>query len=163
MDAFLELTVEGSANTEMLGRKLGRFMTPGQLITLNGELGAGKTTFVKGIAAGLGVPKEIVVCSPSYTLVNEYEGRIPLFHFDLYRLEGAGDIDELGYDEYLEGEGLSVMEWSDIAPQLLPPHYLDVRIEILSDSERAFSFRGHGREYEKIVERLKTSQETASN
>ncbi len=163
MDALYQLTVKDPVNTELLGKTLGRFMAPGQVITLNGELGAGKTTFVKGIASGLGVPKEVVVCSPSYTLVNEYEGRIPLFHFDLYRLEGAKDIHELGYDEYLEGEGVSVMEWSDIAPEILPPYYLDVRIAIVSESERAFSFRGHGGDYEKIVGRLKSSPETASN
>ena len=130
---------------------------------MNGELGAGKTTFVKGLAAGLGVPDEAAVCSPSYTLVNEYGGRIPLFHFDLYRLEGADDIHELGYEEYLEGEGVCVMEWSDIAPGLLPPRYLDIRIAIVSENERTFSLRGAGEEYGHILKRLAASGEKGLN
>jgi len=102
----------------------------------------------------MGVPSDVVVSSPSYTLVNEYEGRLPLYHFDLYRLEGAHDIFDLGYDEYLEGEGVSLVEWADIAPELLPKEHLEIRIEILGDDERKMIIKARGKNYERILDRL---------
>lgn len=154
MQPSLDFILKDVEKTISLGEKLGTFLQRGQVIALIGELGAGKTTLVKAIAHGLGVPDDVIVSSPSYTLVNEYEGRFPLYHFDLYRLEGANDIHDLGYDEYLEGEGVSLIEWADIAPELLPKEHLEIRIEILGDDERRINLKATGRDYEKILDRL---------
>lgn len=154
MHTSLEFILKDVEETVVLGEKLGTFVQRGQVIGLIGELGAGKTTLVKAIAHGLGVNDDVIVSSPSYTLVNEYDGRFPLYHFDLYRLEGAHDIHDLGYDEYLEGEGVSLIEWADIAPELLPKEHLEIRIEIISDNERKMILQAKGKDSERILERL---------
>lgn len=136
-------------------------MLAGDVIALSGELGAGKTTLVKAMASGVGIPSDDVN-SPSYTLVNEYYGRIPLYHFDLYRLEGADDVDDLGFEEYMEGDGLAVIEWADVAPQILPPEYLQIRLSISGDEEREIKVKGVGNRYARIVERLKDKLENTS-
>ena len=158
MEPSSEFTSNDPESTITLGKKLGSFMQRGQIIALSGELGAGKTTLVKAIALGAGIPGDVVVSSPSYTLVNEYYGKMPVYHFDLYRLEGADDIHELGYDEYLEGEGLSLVEWADIAPELLPKEHLKIHITIRSEESRTISLMPLGKQYERIVERLKAQQ-----
>ena len=154
MEASFALVLKDPEAAMVFGRTLGRFMSRGGVIALIGELGAGKTTIVKAIAAGLGVPSDVVVCSPSYTLVNEYEGRIPLYHFDLYRLEDSKDVHELGYDEYIEGDGLCVIEWADVAPEVLPGERIEIRIEIIGDKERRVLVTGKGERYAGIVQRL---------
>lgn len=154
MEASFDLTLKDLEATISFGKTLGRFMGRGQVLALTGELGAGKTTLVKAIALGVGVAGNDV-CSPSYTLVNEYEGRIPLYHFDLYRLEGAEDVSDLGFEEYLEGDGLCVIEWADIAPEILPEDYMKIRIEVAGEAERKFLVSGRGGVYSGIVERLK--------
>ena len=138
----------------VFGKKLGATMKAGEVIALCGELGAGKTTLVQAIATGLGISNDVVVCSPSYTLVNEYDGRIPLFHFDLYRLEEAKDINELGFEEYFEGDGLSIIEWADVAPHLLPPDHLKININIIGDDEREIELRSLGQRYKRVVDRI---------
>ena len=145
--------------TLLIGKKLGGYMRPGGVIALIGELGAGKTTLVQAIAGGLGISSDAIVCSPSYTLVNEYDGRIPLYHFDFYRLEGADDIDELGFDEYMEGDGVCVVEWADVAPGILPEEHLEIRISITGDETRTLDITGKGERYKVIVERLKNNVE----
>ena len=132
------------------------------MVAFYGELGAGKTALIKAIAAGLDVPSSDV-CSPSYTLVNEYQGRIPIYHFDLYRLEGAKDIHDLGYEEYLKGDGISVIEWAGIAPELLTEKRLDIRMEITGDSERRLLLTAYGEKYSSILDELKEYWEGASN
>ena len=154
MHPSLDFILKDVEETKTLGEKIGNSMKSGHVVALIGELGAGKTTLTKAIAHGMGVPSDVVVSSPSYTLVNEYEGRLPLYHFDLYRLEGAHDIFDLGYDEYLEGEGVSLVEWADIAPELLPKEHLEIRIEILGDDERKMIIKARGKNYERILDRL---------
>lgn len=154
MSKQISIRAKNLSHTVAFGKKLGAAMKAGDVISLCGELGAGKTTLVKAIATGLGIPDNIVVCSPSYTLVNEYEGKIPLFHFDFYRLEGAADIGDLGFEEYFEGNGLSIIEWAEIAPHLLPPNHLKISIEIISEDEREIEVKSQSLEYERIIEKL---------
>jgi tRNA threonylcarbamoyladenosine biosynthesis protein TsaE len=139
--------------TVVFGRSLGALLEKGMVVALNGELGAGKTTLVKAIAAELGIPREDVR-SPSYTLINEYEGRLPVYHFDLYRLIDSSELYDLGYDEYLEGEGISIVEWADAIPDALPEEYLSIKIEIVSDDEREFTVTVAGKRYETLLAEL---------
>ena len=144
-----------AGETAAFGRSLGALLEKGMVIALNGELGAGKTTLVKAVATGLGILEEDV-CSPSYTLINEYEGRLPVYHFDLYRLTDSSELYELGYDDYLEGEGISIIEWADAVPDALPGEYLSIKIDIVSDDERCFTVTAAGKRYETLVAELKT-------
>ena len=139
--------------TVVFGRSLGALLEKGMVVALNGELGAGKTTLVKAIAAELGIPREDVR-SPSYTLINEYEGRLPVYHFDLYRLIDSSELYDLGYDEYLEGEGISIVEWADAIADALPSEYLSIKIEIVSDNERGFTITAAGKRYETLLAEL---------
>ena len=107
----------------------------GDVVALEGDLGAGKTHFVKGLALGLGSNADVT--SPTFTLIHEYGGgRVPLFHFDLYRLDEAGEVRRIGFDEYLEADGVCVIEWADKFPELLPPETRRVRIRLLQNDER---------------------------
>jgi tRNA threonylcarbamoyladenosine biosynthesis protein TsaE len=106
------------AETRALGVRLGRLLAPSAVLLLTGDLGAGKTCFVQGLARGLEVPEDEPVTSPSYTLLNIHEGRLPLYHFDLYRLSRGDDLLDLGFDEYLQGGGVTVIEWADRIPAM---------------------------------------------
>ncbi len=139
--------------TGVFGQNLGALLEKGMIVALNGELGAGKTTLVKAIAAKLGIPEQDVR-SPSYTLINEYEGRLPVYHFDLYRLTDSSELYDLGYDEYLEGSGISIVEWADAIPDALPEEYLSIKIEIVSDEKRKFSITAAGKRYETLLAEL---------
>ena len=147
-----------TGETTSFGRSLGTMLEKGMVLALSGELGAGKTTLVKAIATGLDILEEDV-CSPSYTLINEYEGRLPVYHFDLYRLTDSSELYELGYDDYLEGEGISIVEWADAVSDALPGEYLSIRIEIISDDERYFTVTAAGKRYEALVAQLKGQEE----
>lgn len=156
MSSSLVFTSESAKRTSNFGLILGRSLQRGQVVALKGELGAGKTTLIKAICKGAGIPDDVIVCSPSYTLINEYEGEIPVYHFDLYRLEGAKDIHELGYDEYLEGDGLSLIEWADIAPEILPSEHLAIKIEITGQNEREITLTARGGAYEKCLSKMES-------
>lgn len=129
--------VGGPEETRRLGEALGRAASPGDLIGLVGDLGAGKTLLVQAVARGLAVPADVPVVSPTFTLVNEYEGgRAPLYHADLYRIERERELDELGLDEMCRlGEGVVVIEWSDRF-DVLPRDHVGVRFEVTGDSTR---------------------------
>lgn len=122
-----------------VGRKFGESLCPSDVVALIGPLGAGKTVFVKGMALALGV-RDLVV-SPSYTLIHEYEGRIPLFHFDLYRLSGCGEVEDLGYEEYFSSEGVCVVEWADVCRNIFSPDHYCVRITPEEADERRIVIR----------------------
>jgi tRNA threonylcarbamoyladenosine biosynthesis protein TsaE len=113
------------SETEALGRALGETLAPGTVLALYGGLGAGKTAFVRGVAQGLKCAAR--VSSPTFTVVNEYPGNIPLFHFDMYRLQSADELFELGWDEYLERGGVTAVEWSERVADCLPPEAVSVR------------------------------------
>jgi len=128
--------------TIRLGQRLGARLQEGDVVALAGELGSGKTWFTKGLALGLGVLPEEVVTSPSFALMNAYEGRCTLFHMDAYRLGTASDFLDAGLDEYLHGNGVTVMEWADRWPELLPEKHLEVRIKILDEHFREITLSG---------------------
>jgi len=125
----------------------------GDIIALAGELGAGKTTLVRGMAQGMGIEGKEVV-SPSFTLVNEYEGPLPLFHLDLYRLEDEQELLGIDYDEYIRGDGVAVIEWADRIPQAVPRESLWIRLRYLDAELREIVFQAQGDRYEKIIEEL---------
>jgi tRNA threonylcarbamoyladenosine biosynthesis protein TsaE len=109
----LTVETESAEETARLGMLLGRLIEKPVLIRLAGDLGAGKTCFAQGVARGLDIPEDEPVTSPSYTLMNQYSGRLPLYHFDLYRLTGADDLEDLGFSDYLDADGVTVVEWGD--------------------------------------------------
>jgi tRNA threonylcarbamoyladenosine biosynthesis protein TsaE len=113
--------------TRSLGEQLGRQLVPGDVVALVGDLGSGKTCLIQGICRGLGV--RAVVNSPSYTIVNEYTGRCPVYHLDFYRLRGRDDLLALGYEEYFYGDGICLIEWAERAVDLLPPQRVEVHLE----------------------------------
>lgn len=116
----------GPEETHGLGIKIGKALQPGIVVALIGDLGAGKTTLAKGIARGLDV--ESLVHSPTFTLIHEHEGRMPMYHFDLYRTERPEELDDLGYEDYFYGSGASVVEWAEKIEGLLPADRLEIRI-----------------------------------
>jgi tRNA threonylcarbamoyladenosine biosynthesis protein TsaE len=144
IEAARRVATESPLATRRLAARLGRVARPGDVVALVGDLGAGKTTFVIGLAAGLGVPHETRVQSPTFTLVNEYQGRLPLYHIDLYRIAEPGELDELGLHEYLGGAGLSAVEWFDRFPEVAPPNYLEVAFEPVGERGRRLTVTPHG-------------------
>ena len=131
------MTIITNSETETIreGEKLGRTLMPGAIIALFGELGAGKTAFTRGLAAGLGVSSSI--SSPTFTIVNEYPGKIPLFHFDMYRLESENELFDIGWDEYLERGGVCAVEWSEKVPHAFPPETITVKIKNPGNNTRS--------------------------
>ncbi len=128
-----------AAETEEAGASVARELNPGDVLAITGELGAGKTQFVKGVARGLG--SAAAVTSPTFTLVHEYSGgRLPLYHFDLYRLENAQALRAIGFDEYVFGNGVSVIEWADKFPAVIPPRSRWIRLQIASGKVRHLHF-----------------------
>ena len=114
--------------TYELGFKMGQSAKTGQVYTLVGDLGVGKTVFTKGLAAGLGI--EEPVSSPTFTIVQIYEeGRLPFYHFDVYRIGDVEEMDEIGYEDYIYGEGVSLIEWANLIEEILPEHYTEIKIE----------------------------------
>lgn len=127
-----------SEETCALGKSIGEMAGPGEVIALIGDLGTGKTVFTQGVAAGLGIREHI--CSPTFTIVQEYgTGRIPFFHFDVYRIGDISEMDEIGYDDHIYGKGLCLIEWADLIKEILPEHYTQVTIE--KDLEKGFDYR----------------------
>lgn len=145
------------AETIAFAKKLADFLMPGMTLLLFGDLGAGKTTFTKGIGAGLGVKR--IIKSPTYTIVREYmDGRLPLYHVDLYRLEES-EVADLALDEYFEGEGVSIVEWPSVSPEDLPEEVLEVSLKTDLDNlaNRIIEFKAKGSQYEDLLEKLFTN------
>jgi tRNA threonylcarbamoyladenosine biosynthesis protein TsaE len=140
--------------TRSLGTRLGELAMPGDLIFLSGNLGTGKTCLTQGIVWGLG-SREYAL-SPTFVLVREIHGRLPLYHIDLYRLDRIEEVSDLGLDDYFYGQGLCVIEWAEKGESVLPVEHLLVKIEYLGDSERKFEFLPCGKRYEKLLGRLKS-------
>jgi tRNA threonylcarbamoyladenosine biosynthesis protein TsaE len=141
---MIKVCTASEKETVEIGRMLGMLLAGGEVIALNGELGAGKTAFTKGIAMGLGISEYIT--SPTFALVNEYEGRVPLYHFDVYRINDEDELIEIGFEDYIYGNGVSVVEWSSLTPHIMPGTRVEVSIEKVSgDVEKrsiCFSFLG---------------------
>jgi tRNA threonylcarbamoyladenosine biosynthesis protein TsaE len=146
-----ELLISSVEETEQLARTIAGLLQPGDVLTLEGDLGAGKTTFTKGLAKGLGIQR--TVNSPTFTILKQYEdGRIPLNHMDVYRL--AGQEEDLGWDELFYGESITIIEWAHLIQDELPEERLDIRIERLSDPKRKFIFSPIGERYEKLCKEI---------
>src|SRR5262245_15692776 len=133
--ALVQIT-KTSAETERFAAKFAKGLKPGAVLLLTGELGSGKTTFVKGLAKGLGISQEILIHSPSFTLINEYPGKIPLYHVDLYRLEHMREIEELGLGDYFEMGGVVAVEWADRDERFWPSQAVKVHFKILPFHQR---------------------------
>ena len=135
--------------TKALGVYLGQRAGSGDVITCCGPLGAGKTTLVQGFAEGLGISSAVYVRSPTFTLVNEYQGAVPLYHFDFYRLANPDEVWALGFEEYIEAGGVVIVEWADKFPSLFPVSPLQIRIEIASapSERRAIQCTSHDNAY----------------
>ncbi|OEU60750.1 MAG: tRNA (N6-adenosine(37)-N6)-threonylcarbamoyltransferase complex ATPase TsaE [Desulfuromonadales bacterium C00003094] len=138
--------------TSQLGRCLGRLIEQPLVILLSGDLGAGKTCFSRGLARGLGVPEEEPIASPSYTLMNAYQGRLELYHFDLYRLAEPDDLLELGMEEYLPGAGVAVVEWADLFTGLAR-EYLAVHLSHQQADQRRIECRAVGAAAQILLQR----------
>ena len=140
--------------TRELGEALGRLLSPSSVVLLHGELGAGKTCFTQGLARGLEVAEDEPVTSPSYTLMNPYAGRVPLYHFDLYRLLSVEDLVDLGFEDYLHGAGVTVVEWADRFPELVLEG-LRVRLEHTADDVRRITLEADGEPYGQLLVSLR--------
>lgn len=140
--------------TEKIGKRLAATLWAGSIILLSGDLGVGKTVFARGVGRGLGIEEPIT--SPTYTLIHEYEGPLPLYHFDLYRLNSVEEMEDIGYEEYFYGDGVTLVEWPQrINNEILPAAYLIVEIlKIGNDDERRILFKSKGIKYEKLLKEL---------
>jgi tRNA threonylcarbamoyladenosine biosynthesis protein TsaE len=137
------------------GRRLGKLLEAGEIIALIGDLGSGKTCFVRGVTQGLDVSKDAWIRSPSFTLINEYHGRLPVYHIDLYRIETRDQLEGLNLREYLYSDGVSLIEWFDHLPAGEVDAYLEVRVAYVDGNRRQLTFSPHGPRYEEIVEGLR--------
>lgn len=132
------LETKSSEETEAIGKKLGEAAKAGQIYTLDGELGVGKTILTKGFAKGLGISEAI--SSPTFTIIQEYEeGRMPFYHFDVYRIGDVEEMEEIGYEEYFFGEGVCMIEWGSLIEEILPEETIRIRIE--KDLDKGFDYR----------------------
>ena len=156
----ISLTSRSPEDTQRLGGIIGELVQPGNVLLLTGNLGAGKTCLTQGIAAGLG--SQECAQSPSFVIMREYMGRLPLYHVDLYRLENSEEIADLGLDDYFYGKGLSVVEWAERALHLLPSQHLLVNIEYGRGNERNVSLTASDKRYQQIAEEIKKRYGEAS-
>ncbi|MEW6423499.1 MAG: tRNA (adenosine(37)-N6)-threonylcarbamoyltransferase complex ATPase subunit type 1 TsaE [Bacillota bacterium] len=148
------LKTSSAEETFLLGERLGALMEPGDVLCVSGELGAGKTVLAKGLARGLGITA--AVTSPTFTLINEYAGRLPFYHLDAYRLSNPAELADLGCEEYFYGAGVTLVEWAERVAEILPPERLDVRIENVAGEANARQIRllPRGERYRCLVEEL---------
>jgi len=152
---MMEIRTFSENETEKLGKKIGRLAWPGMIILLKGDLGTGKTVLTRGLARGLGIEEPIT--SPTYTLLHQYHGRLPLYHFDIYRLTAPEEMYDLGYEEFFYGQGVSVVEWPERMEDLRPDEYLEIIIEKNpghEGDERIIRIFPVGEDYKNIAKEL---------
>ena len=140
----INLTTVSPEETRNLGKKTGAAIESGIVIALSGDLGAGKTLFVQGLASGLDVPADHYVTSPSYTLINEYPGRFRLFHIDLYRINSENDFEDIGIHEILSGDEVAAVEWAERLKEAIPAEYLSIHFKIIDDQKRKIKITAYG-------------------
>lgn len=153
-----QLITKSAAETAMVGFKLGETLEAGDVICLTGGLGTGKTAFTGGIAGALGITGHIT--SPTFTIVNEYGGRLPLYHFDAYRISDPEEMFEIGFEEYLDGRGVVVVEWAELIKDILPLENIEVRLEKTNSEDpdkRRLTISFNGEKYSEYEGRLKSS------
>lgn len=143
----MEIVSKKAEDTEKLAKKIAQFLKPQDIILLDGDLGAGKTTFTKGLALGLGIKKNVK--SPTFTIVREYhEGRLPLYHMDVYRLEEADE--SIGFNDYFNKGGVTIIEWADIIKDSLPQERLVIKFKVIDEDTRVLVFIPYGEKYEEL-------------
>jgi tRNA threonylcarbamoyladenosine biosynthesis protein TsaE len=140
--------------TWRIGELLGRALGPGDTVCLYGDLGAGKTNFSYGIALGLEVDARYIT-SPTFSFVNEYKGRAPFYHIDLYRIKDPDELENIGFEDYIGGAGVTVIEWADRADEALPAERLSVYLSYVDDESREIGFLAEGERYKKLLEELR--------
>jgi tRNA threonylcarbamoyladenosine biosynthesis protein TsaE len=140
--------------TWQIGEKLGSRLGPGDTICLYGDLGSGKTNFAYGIAQGLGVQEQYIT-SPTFTFVNEYQGSVPFYHIDLYRLKDSGELENIGFGEYIDSDGVTVIEWAEKADEELPKDCLSVYLAYVDEKSREIGFVAEGDRSMRLLEELK--------
>jgi len=150
---MLKLVTHSPEETQAFGRRCGELSKPGDIFLLTGELGAGKTCLTQGIAFGLGI-KEYAL-SPTFVIMRQLKGRLPLYHIDLYRLDRLEETADLGLDDYLYGDGVSVVEWAEKALSLMPAEHLLIQIDYVDGSERLLKLKTEGKRYQDLVRELK--------
>ncbi|MFH0728492.1 MAG: tRNA (adenosine(37)-N6)-threonylcarbamoyltransferase complex ATPase subunit type 1 TsaE [Pseudomonadota bacterium] len=149
-----ETLTRSPAGTHALGRKIGKALSTGMVITLTGDLGSGKTAFVQGLARGLGVPDDYYITSPTYTIINEYPGRYPLFHLDLYRISDARSVEDIGLLDLLHLENVVAIEWPEIILPELPRDFIALHFEILNRTTRKISIYTYGLNGKSVIQKL---------
>lgn len=159
-----EMTIEltGESETQKLGRALGEAAQPGLVVALVGNLGAGKTRFTQAAAEGLDIPRE-AVNSPTFVLIHEYEGRLPVYHFDTYRLADVDEFLELGADEYLSSDGVCFIEWADRMEEVLPRDRLTITFAITGESTRCVRLAAGGPVSQSVLEDLRPGRPSDSH
>ncbi len=151
----MNVIVKSPEETQRLGGQLGKLLRPGDIVSLEGTLGTGKTYFTKGIGESLDIDEKLIT-SPTFKLINQYDGIYPLYHFDVYRIQPE-ELEDLGYEDYFYGRGITVVEWGNIVADYLPDEYLQVILKKTAiDNERQFTFISHGERYEKLLVKLQT-------
>ncbi len=148
----LELISHSPESTQKIGYIMGKLAVPGDVLLLQGKLGAGKTCLTQGIALGLGI--DDYVLSPTFVIMRELFGRLPLYHIDLYRLDNIEESIDLGLDDYFYGDGLSVVEWAEKAMNIMPRKHLLVRIDYIGDTERRLLLKPSGERYFELAQKL---------
>ena len=151
----VQVTSRSPENTQSVGRILGEHARPGDVFLLVGELGAGKTCLTQGVLWGLGLDE--YARSPTFVLVSQYNGRLMLYHMDLYRLDIFDEIADLGLDEYLLGDGLSVVEWAEKAPEIFPEQHLMIQIEYLDETTRRLTLASSDEHHAETIDAVKAS------
>ena len=149
MADHITVDLKSLAETERLGRFLGEIAEPGDVIILNGPLGAGKTTITQFIGAGLEVPGKCYITSPTFSLMHEYPGRLTIYHMDLYRLSSEEEVEDLGFVEYIYGDGLTIIEWPDRLGEMLPDEHLEISLAMAGEDCRTAEISAHGEQWQK--------------
>jgi len=144
----VKLTSPNESSSLRLGAKIGEQVEVGDVFALWGELGSGKTLFARGIARGMGIPQQVPITSPTFTIINEYDGRLRLYHLDLYRLTTVEELETLPWRETIFGTGVAVIEWPDRMGKLLPDERWDIRFEFLDKDSRIITFAAHGESHQ---------------
>lgn len=156
----MKLTVNNLNDTEKIGKIISSCLEKGTVICLDGDLGVGKTALTQFIAKEFGVKEYIT--SPTFTIIKEYEGILPFYHMDVYRIDSEDDMYDLGYDEYIYSEGVTIIEWSHKIRGILPDEKIDIEIQRLTDTSRIMTIEGKGKVYDKLAEELKNYENTSN-
>jgi tRNA threonylcarbamoyladenosine biosynthesis protein TsaE len=153
----LDFISHSEAQTRRLGARLGKLVQAGQIVALLGDLGTGKTRLAQGFGEGLDVLPDEVINSPTFTFVNQYQGRLTYYHIDLYRLTNATEAETLGLDDYFFGDGVCLIEWADRLAATIPPDRLEIELYHLNDTKRRIVVRAYGVEHSELLEAFKSA------